>query len=320
MEKTFEQLKLEQAELVYKIDKATQAEDDILAIDLKKQLYRVKLEMLEMITASQTRAGISARELKRRVESKPKVPRYETGIAALDYKLFGGIEIGTFIQLAGESGAGKTHLQLEILTNIANYNKSVFFNFEMGDTRIVKRLEKLITKDVQWDNLIIDNDSRDIETLCNEITLYARDGVKFFTIDSKMKLDAKGEMQDYQKFSMISKRLAELAQKQEVIIFLINQMGEDDIKSKRLAFKGSGDQKYDADIALFYVMDKDGNRRLICTKNRQDETLFSLDLCLDQNGRTISANNETPIVYQDNKGKYGAAPTITEYKMEATTI
>ena len=132
-----------------------------------------------------------------------------------------------------------------------------------------------------------------------------------------MKLNIKGDHQDYQKFSMISKRLAELSQKQEVIIFLINQMNEEDIKNKRLAFKGSGDQKYDADIALFYVKDKEGNRKLICNKNRQDETEFSIDFILDENGRTTAANNNLiPVMHQDKNKRYISSPVITEYKPE----
>jgi len=281
---------------------------------LKKELYENKIKMIEIITVEEKRAGITARELKRLVELKPKVPRYETGIAALDKNFFGGIEIGTFIQLAGESGVGKTHFLLEILSNIANYSKTVFFNFEMGDTRIVHRLNKLLINDPQWDNLIIDKDSRNIDALCNEIILYARDGVKFFTIDSKMKIEVSGNMEEHQKFSSITSRLAKLSQQHDIIIFLINQMNEADIKSKRLAFKGSGDQQYDSDISLFYVKDEKGKRTLICNKNRQDERTFKIDLHLDHNGKMVS--DEVIVVYQDKNGRYIAEPQVTEYAPE----
>ena len=278
---------------------------------LKKELYENKIKMIEIITVEEKRAGITARELKRLVELKPKVPRYETGIDALDKNLFGGVEIGTFVQLAGESGTGKTHLLLEILSNIANYSKSVFFNFEMGDTRIIHRLNKLLVNEPQWDNLIIDKDSRNIDTLCNEIILHARDGVKFFTIDSKMKIEVSGNQEEHQKFSSITNRLAKLSQQHDIIIFLINQMNEADIKSRRLAFKGSGDQQYNSGISLFYVKDEEGKRTLICNKNRQDEQTFSVDLHLDANGKTVS---DSPItVYQDKGGRYIAEPDVTEY-------
>jgi replicative DNA helicase len=300
MEK-FNDLKEENNKLAFLISKAEQEQNHDEAIKLKKKLYTNKLLMIEMITIEEKRNGITARELRRLVDLRPKAIRYETGIRPLDDKFKGGIELGTFVQLAGESGVGKTHLTLEILTNIAIYTKSVFFNFEMGDTRIVKRLKNIIKEEQQWDNLIIDNDSREIEVLCNEITLYANEGIKFFTIDSKMKINVDTAEADHQKFSKISKRLAELSQKQDIIIFLINQMNEEDIKHKRLAFKGSGDQKYDADIALFYVRDDDGNRRLICNKNRQDEYEFTIDLKLNASGKTIDQNEIYPVheeVYQ----------------------
>ena len=282
---------------------------------LKKELYENKIKMIEIITIEEKRAGVTARELKRLVELRPNVPRYETGVSALDRRLYGGVEIGTFVQLAGESGVGKTHLTLEILSNVANYSKSVFFNFEMGDTRIVSRLNKLLNNQQQWDNLIIDNDSRDIDVLCNEIILYAKDGIKFFTIDSKMKIEVNTNQEDHQKFSNITKRLSALSQKHDIIIFLINQMSEQDIKNKRLAFKGSGDQQYDSDISLFYVKDESGKRNLICNKNRQDEETFNIELHLDSNGRTSSGSEPVITVYQDKNGTFTGSE-----KIEAVSI
>lgn len=306
-----EQLDLRNKELAALIERA-ERNNSPERYTLKKELYENKIKMIEIITVEEKRAGITARELKRLVELRPKVPRYETGVEPLDRELNGGIEIGTFVQLAGESGVGKTHLTLEILSNIANYSKSVFFNFEMGDTRIVKRLNRLLKNDAQWDNLIIDKDSRDIDTLCNEIILYARDGVKFFTIDSKMKIEVGGNLEDHQKYSSITSRLSKLSQQHDVIIFLINQMSEQDIKNKRLAFKGSGDQQYDSDISLFYVKDDDGKRQLICNKNRQDEREFKIELHLDENGRTTGS---APVVmYQNKDGRYTGEPTVTSYE------
>lgn len=298
--KRLDKLESRNRELTIQIDIAEQNGQSVY--DLKRELFKNKLEMIDIITTEENRNGITARELKRLVELRPKQPRYETGIRPLDEKLYGGIEVGSLVQLAGESFVGKTHLTLEILSNVANYSKTVFFNFEMGDTRIVKRLNKLLVNDTQWDNLIIDHDTRELTQICNEITLYARDGIKFFTIDSKMKIEVKGEGSDHQKFSSITKELSKIAQKNDIIIFLINQMSEDDIKNKRLAFKGSGDQKYDSDIALFYIKDQDNNRRLVCNKNRQDEIEFHVDLRLDHNGRTVGMIDPINVIhYQSDK-------------------
>ena len=76
---------------------------------------------------------------------------------------------------------------------------------------------------------------------------------------------------------------------------MVNQISEEDLKSGRLSLKGSGDQLFDTDMALFIVVDADDNRKLICTKNRQDEFLFKIDLPKDysQNYNVIET------VYED---------------------
>jgi len=155
---------------------------------LKKEYHQTKLKMIELLDTEQTNKGVTARELINDVNSRKKVPRYSLGIRGLDDALNGGIELGTFIQLAGQSFTGKTHLVLEILSNIAGAWGAVLFNFEMGDVRIAKRLDKLLVTDTQLDNLIIDSRTRDIDMLINEIRIYAKKGVKFFAIDSKMKI------------------------------------------------------------------------------------------------------------------------------------
>jgi len=290
---TFEQLKKKSSDLTMRIDSAIRMDDKKLELELKKELYRTKLEALELIGQEEKRAGVTARVLRETVKNRPVIARYSTGILPLDSALCGGIEQGTFVQLAGQSFSGKTHLVVEILSNISAYTKSVFFNFEMGESRIIQRIDRLFQHEAQWDNLIIDSTTFSLKDLIMEITLYAREGIKFFAIDSKMKIDVHYEKDEHKKFSAISKELARLAQQKEIIIILINQMSEDDIKNKRLAFKGSGDQLYDTDIALFYVLNKDDEttRTLMCTKNRQDENSFTLKLQLDANNKTISASD-----------------------------
>lgn len=319
-------LETENTSLVHQIDKADREDNFELSIKLKKQLYRNKLTMIEEIESQeQINSTINARTLKKQVDSKPHVPRYETGIVALDNQLKGGIEIGTFIQFAGESGAGKTTLVLEILSNISRYNKVLFFNFEMGDTRISTRLSRLLVNDEQWSNFLINSKARKLPDILKEITNKAQQGIKFFAIDSKMKIEVPEEQDTFKAINLISAELAKISQQLEIIVFLINQMNESDIKENRLSFKGSGDQLYDTDIALFYQLKKEKNvnpqqwkRRLICSKNRQDEVLFSLDLELNENGKTVLGG--MPTFYQDNSGRQIAKPTVTEYKMEAVTI
>lgn len=286
--KQLEQRNHELEVLISKADEEKRLED---GIKLKKELYNNKLTMLDLLHEADKTSGVSARDFIQRVKNMPHVPRYATGITALDQKLKGGFESGMFVQLGGESGVGKTHLFLEIVSNIAVGKQSVLFSFEMGSRLLEKRLSRLLTKESQLDNLIIDTTTRNLNDLIMEIELYAKKGIKFFAIDSKMKIEVPNEQDEVKKTSIISNALSKLSQRRDIIVMLINQMSEESIKNKRLTFKGGGDQKYDADIALFYVKDEDGNRTLICNKNRQDEYEFNVDLKLDNYGRTVGLHD-----------------------------
>ena len=270
-------LQIKVNELKKQIHKSISADEKI---NLTKELYKTKLHLLDLIhEKDKSRAGMTARELIAKVKGMPKLPKFETGMSKIDDAFLGGFETGLFINLAGESGAGKTTLLLNLLTNLSQGRKTVFFNFEMGDRLFVKKLEKIKLNEKQLDNLIIDSDTNKLEDLLMEIELYAEDGVKFFAIDSKMKIYSTSQGQEYQQISNMSKELSRLSARKDIVIFLINQMNEEDIKNKRLAFKGSGDQKYDSDIALFLVKDNE-NRNLICNKKRMNDRLFSIDLSL----------------------------------------
>lgn len=271
------------------------------AYDEKQEFHENKLEMIRLIKTGDKRNCITAKELIQRVKNRPPAIRYATGINALDSELNGGFAIGSLVILGGGSFVGKTHITLEILTNISKYNKAVFFNFEMGDTRIASRLVKMKLSDEQLQNLEIDEDSRNLKDLENEIILHAHKGIKFFVIDSKMKIDITDNISQHEKSSKVTHVLSRLSQKYEVIIFLINQISEDNQKSGYFSFKGSGDQLYDADYAMFYTKDENGIRHLNCIKNRIDEKEFAIELRL-VNNRTVGINEpyqkETEIAYQ----------------------
>lgn len=281
MQDKFHELDLKCKQLLSTIDNT---HDYKQQVKLKREYHQTKLEMIDILDAEDTHRGITARELIADVESRPKVPRYATGITGLDDALNGGIEVGTFIQLAGQSFTGKTHLILEVLSNISGYKEAVLFNFEMGDVRIAHRLKNLLVTDTQLDHLIIDSRTRDLDMLIAEIRIYAKKGVKFFAIDSKMKITS-SEKDDMKRYADISSKLSRVSQENDIIVFLINQMNEADLQSKRLAFKGSGDQMYDTDIALFYMLNKDDSRSLVCNKNRQDERGFFLNTWLDEDNK-----------------------------------
>lgn len=279
---------------------------DLESIILSKKQELNKLRRNKKIYSK----AITANELIKDIESRPSIPRYSTGVEPLDKVLNGGIEIGSFVQLAGSSFAGKTHLVIEIMSNVATYDKVLFFNFEMGDRRIAQRFSRTLRTSEARNNMLIHNADRELNHIVDEILEAHKKGIKFFAIDSKMKIEVSDEKEDYKKFSKISATLSKLTQENEIIIFLINQVSEDDDKTGRLAFKGSGDQLYDTDLALFYSLDKKNPnaRKLMCRKNRQDENNFMLNLTLDGNGKTVS-NAEVSRTYRNIE------VTETEYTM-----
>ena len=291
----FDLLEDEVKRLVIDIDQAKQLGDKKLSNSLKKEMYQKKVLQLEFLESEiAVSSTVTAGELSTDVASRPNIPKYMTG-TPLDDRLGGGIEVGTFIQLAGESFTGKTHLVLEILSNISGAKKVLFFNFEMGDRRINSRLKELLISTEQDNNFLINSKARKLNEIVKEIKNKAADGIKFFAIDSKMKIEVPEEPEDLRAFRKISHELSKLAQQEEIIIFLINQMNEQDIQNNRLAFKGGGDQMYDADIALFYLLNKDAGvepkdwkRTLHCRKNRTgNEQLFKINLKLDTFGKTV---------------------------------
>lgn len=293
---SFDLMEEEVALLVIKIANATDNKDSQLSLTLKKEMYSIKLRQIDFIQSSVAiNSTVSAKNLIVDVKNRKKVAKYSTGIEALNQRLNGGIDVGTFIQLAGESFAGKTHLVLEILSNIAGYAPVLFFNFEMGDIRISRKLDELLISEQGKEHFLINSRARNLSDIIIEIKNKASSGMKFFAIDSKMKIEVPEEAEDLKAFRKISHELSKLAQQEEIIIFLINQMNEEDQKNSRMAFKGGGDQMYDADIALFYMVNKseksepkDWTRTLKCRKNRQDdEQLFSIDLKLNMYGKTV---------------------------------
>lgn len=290
-----EDYKLKNKNLIQNIEQAERNQDYESVIGLKRELYNNKIKMLDLLTVKNEKLTITAGALRDKVNAMKPAIRYETGIRVLDENLKGGFEVGSLIQLAGQSFAGKTTLFLQIVANIAEYNKSVFFSFEMGDRRIVKRLNYLLTKEQQWSNLLINSQTRNINDLVMEITLLADDGVKFFAIDSRMKLSKDGSEAEYQKIALMSKMLSECAIKNDIIILVINQISEEDLKNGRFSLKGSGDQLYDSDMALFMTVGENDVRHLFCTKNRQDEHTFKIDLPKEYNKQY----NHVETVYED---------------------
>ena len=249
--------------------------------DRKQQLLeKLELEILEKQRvieelSEHTEELETLRDVRARVNAKGKTIKYLTGYPAIDDEM-GGFSEGSFINIAGGNFSGKTSLVLKIIENIALNNRTVFFSFEMYENLLVTN--KLRNTKID-ENLVIvqkKNNLIDIELIIrNEY----KKGVRFFSIDSMMKIRVLEKMQDNQKVSLISATLSKLTQELGVIIILINQVSLTDIRDKRLEFKGSGDVSYDSDVSLFITVDeKDDSRLLHCKKDRINERIWKADI------------------------------------------
>ena len=241
--------------------------NDRLYAELTEKIEELE-EMRRELTEEHHRVETLA-EVRERVKNKPLRPKYATGIDFLDEKLGGGFSHGTFINIAGGNFTGKTHLILTILSNICRYRPVLFFSFEMYEDRIARRTQHF-NRD-QDRNFYIEQDVILLDRIEAIIKEKAKSGVDFVAIDSRMKIVVPGAKEEYIRNSEISRRLSKLTQETGIVLIVINQTSEQDLRSGRPSLKGSGDQAYDSDIILYIAQgDDNGERVLICDKDRDN--------------------------------------------------
>ena len=275
---------------------------------LELEYLSIRKEILSAVDESISRQrSIPIREIEKKVAAKPKVNRIETGIKSLDMELVsdemrvrgdrGGMALGNFVQIAGAKGTGKSTFMMKILTGFSKYEKVCWFDFEMGEDRVIYKLKSF---DYNSDNLLYYSASRDLEEITSEIKYLQADGVSHFVIDSAMKINVKGADR-YDKFSNISGRMSELTSSLGINIYMINQVSQSVDSEGKFYIKHGNDAEYDADFIFFItkmakrddsgkkVLDSDGNlvvdnskRKLFCEKNRQDERLFNVVLPIEE--------------------------------------
>lgn len=285
-------------ELILKVDNVSD--------DKKKELAREINDFKDTLITSYRDISYSPamtfREYGQYLKTLKHPEKHSTGVSFLDDILGGGVEEETFINIIGESGAGKSTFAINLLLNVAKHTPSYFVSLEMGKFKTFNKIESLIKTDEQRDNLYVDIWTRGLDELVREIELFSHNGVKFFVIDSKMKIEVTAKSDEHQKIAYLSNTLSQLTQRLGVIIILINQMSEESIKNGRVAIKGSGDQKYDTDILIAIEKNKkDNNTRVLnLAKNRQTEIETTFVYTKDF---TEYSKEPTEIIY--NEGGFG---------------
>lgn len=137
----------------------------------------------------------------------PEARLFKTEIPFLDNCFGGGLALGQLMLVFGEPEAGKTMFSLQVLENLSFKTKVCFFCFEFTINDYLKRRAK--SNFVKPENFLIINDGYELEEIARNITNLAKEGVKFFLIDSQMRVTNQGgrnsEEEESQKFSTLAK-------------------------------------------------------------------------------------------------------------------
>lgn len=160
-------------------------------------------------------------------EDKPKPKVYPTHISFIDKYLNGGLELAQLVLISGDPEAGKTRLCLQILENLAKKNAVCFFCFEFTAEQYIRTRLKEQDRE-SFANFFLINDGYDISEVANNIRGLYKEGVKFFLIDSQMRLSApQGRNMEEEETSKFS-TLAKLCHSLRIVIFLIIQTSKSD--------------------------------------------------------------------------------------------
>ncbi|ADV46448.1 hypothetical protein [Nitratifractor salsuginis] len=274
------------------------------AIGLEREYLNLRRRVIDEISSEVSRKrAVPLAEVKRRVRERPKKPRYATGIDVLDRELVpakeyngynvGGFTLGNLIQIVGARGSGKSSIMMKIHGNISRREPVLWVDFEMGEARVVEKIEDFPHDE---ENLLYYNASREIDDIIDEIKMQYASGCRNVVIDSAMKIRA-GRLQGYERASFVSDRLSELTSTLEINIFVINQLSQNSEHEGRAAIKHGNDAEYDADFIFFVAklpkkdtsgkpmkdeigapVTDDSRRFLVCAKNRQDDRLFKVQI------------------------------------------
>jgi KaiC/GvpD/RAD55 family RecA-like ATPase len=162
-------------------------------------------------------------------ENIPNPPKYESGISFLDEALEGGFEMGQLVTITGEQEAGKTMLINQILANVAQGHKCLYFSLEFNKRQLQKNFAQRIkqggvkleaTKNIE----VVTTDMTDgvLFSVLTRIEHNIKQGVKFIGIDSTLMLYIE-ELGGEQEITEIFRRLQKVTVENDTLIFVITQ-------------------------------------------------------------------------------------------------
>jgi replicative DNA helicase len=252
-------------------------------------------------------------------------PLIKTGIRAIDDMLCGGIESAQLVHIGGESNVGKTLLTKQILKNVSDHHKTLFFSFEMPKWKIAKQLAKSNFNRQNYfitDSQMMGNDVSDVSRMIKRMK--RQKDIRFVVIDSKMKLTHnhyKGQS-SVEKIAEIDAILACLCQELDIVIFMITQLSKQDQRDGTMSGYGSGMSDYEADMKLllsFVDGAGDKRRKLEVKKNRQDVRYEPVTLTLDSDTLEFMSYSVVETIY-DSYVPFGGNKTNVTYKKSPVDI
>lgn len=247
-------------------------------------------------------------------DNKIKFEKYELGVNFLDIVLHGGIELHKLVLISGEYEAGKTSLCLQIIRNLAKTQKCAYFCFEfpadkyaIDENKILQRM--LMSNQLKPDeleaiqnNIYIIDEGMNVDDTAANILFLASCGVKFFVIDSQMRLNVEQSLNVEESESKKFKILNNLCNKYSIVIFLIVQTSKNDTKSPSGSKKGGHEASIMIRIEHNKSKDNDTpfdphTRSVIIQKNKQTGKHAKFNVSFDITNQTFHSNEV--VEYED---------------------
>ena len=211
------------------------------------------------------------------------IEKYSTNIEWIDRYFDGGFEMGQMVTILGDAEAGKTQLINQILCNVANNHKCLYFALEFNKRKLIKYFKQklknnTVTKKALNNIYPVTPDmikDEEIQRII-EIMKYAviKKDIKFIVIDSSMMIYKDG-MAGEPEISEIFRLLHDFANKNDILLFVITQASKDDNKNNRVAIFGSQRATHLSDIIFYIQVERNdnneiSNRKFVIQKNKQE--------------------------------------------------
>lgn len=241
----------------------------------------------------------NAKEWQDEYNNKPKMPSFSTGISYFDECLRGGLELGQLMILGGDAEAGKTTFALQVFEFLAKKHKVCFFCFEFTIDGYLKTKAQNRGLKYPLENMIIINDGYHINEVAQNVKNLVKQGVKFFLIDSQMRLTNSGgrniEEEESSKFSI----LARLCHSLNIFICLIIQTAKGDRFNPSNSKKGA----HEASISVRIEMMPPDKNDLAQKGQEWDENARNV---LVYKNKQTGIHNKKKLAFDKQKGRFSA--------------